>query len=88
MKNLFNALAAYGFTARHYGMHYGKGSLVWGDEVAVAAIGNDLYKVEVHSWQYDEWGDRVYDTHSTATVHGGQVWALIPQRVLWVRPRW
>ena len=82
MKNLFSALSTYGFATRPYGMYWGYGCLMWGTEVAIAATGDDLYKVETHRWYYNEWGERVYDTHSTATVHGGQVWALLPEHVL------
>lgn len=82
MKNLFNALTAYGFERRPSEMFWGVGSLMWGTTVAIKAIGADLYEVVTHRWFYDQNGDQMEDSTSTVAAHANQVWGLIPERVL------
>ena len=82
MKNLFAALIRYGFERRPYVLFWGMGSLMWGTTVAIKAIGADLYEVTTHRWFYDENGDQVEDATVQTVAHGGQVWALLPERVL------
>lgn len=79
---MMTALMQYGFESRGCGLFWGVGSLMWGDTVAIKAAGADLYEVTVSHWRYDEWGERLADTTTTAVVHGAQVWALLPEGAL------
>ena len=77
MKNLFTALAAYGFITRNRCMWSGTGSIANGATVTVKAIGNDLY--EVTTRRFFDNGEFDLDETKTATVHAGQVWGLLPR---------
>lgn len=76
MKNLFAALATYGFVTRNHYMWSGTGSIANGATVAVKAIGNDLYEVTTHRF-FDN-GEYELDERQTTTAHAGQVWGLLP----------
>ena len=78
-------LAGYGFeTRRDHSLWWGCGSLVWGHIAEVKPLGNDLYEVNIHDWQYDCAGEPVVDKRETLTLYGARALQCLCERLpLW-----
>ena len=84
MTTITAILSLYGFQTRaNDTMFWGTGSLVWGHTATVKATGRDTYRVTVEHWEYDQYGEPVYESTETRTLYGAQalawVFAEMPQ---------
>lgn len=91
---IFGILRSYGFQAgdsrsARWGktsndttkVWYGSGSLVWGTVAEIALVGDDLYEVKYHKWQYDCNGECIFDESTTAVLHGALVLEFVFTRM-------